>query len=107
MLCRGSSSSRATAWPMRAELHAALARLRPAEAEVLRLWAWEELAPAQIAVVLGISPNAVSIRLHRAKTVLRAELADGAGDDRRTNLGAEPGKDAAGAGHVRDDGGSR
>lgn len=90
-----------------AELHAALARLRPAEAEVLRLWAWEELAPAQIAVVLGVSANAVSIRLHRAKKALRARLGDCAGGDRRTNLGVELGKDAAGAGHVRDDGGSR
>jgi RNA polymerase sigma-70 factor, ECF subfamily len=52
----------------------ALAQLRPASAEVLRLWAWEELAPAQIAVVLGVTPNAVSIRLHRAKKELAAAL---------------------------------
>ena len=43
--------------------------------EVLRLWAWEELAPREIAVVLGTTPNAVSIRLHRAKARLRDELA--------------------------------
>lgn len=46
---------------------AALARLRPDEAELLRLWAWEQLGPAEIATVLGLSPNAVSIRLHRAR----------------------------------------
>lgn len=58
-----------------AELQMALAALRPAEAELLRLWAWERLTPAEIAAVLELSPNAVSIRLHRAKAALRAELA--------------------------------
>ncbi|WAB83499.1 sigma-70 family RNA polymerase sigma factor [Microcella daejeonensis] len=79
-----------------AEVRAALDRLRPAEAEVLRLWAWEELTPTQISVVLEISPNAVSIRLHRAKKALRAALLR---DERRK---VEPD-----AGHVGDDGGSR
>ncbi|WP_198940570.1 RNA polymerase sigma factor [Micromonospora sp. CB01531] len=61
--------------PLRDEaLTAALSRLRAEDAELLRLWAWEELAPAQIAVVLGISANAASIRLHRAKQRLREEL---------------------------------
>jgi RNA polymerase sigma-70 factor, ECF subfamily len=46
---------------------AALARLRPEEAELLRLWAWEQLGPAEIATVLDLTPNAVSIRLHRAR----------------------------------------
>ncbi|TNM69234.1 sigma-70 family RNA polymerase sigma factor [Streptomyces sp. NP160] len=59
--------------PVREAL-AALAVSRPASAEVLRLWAWEELAPAQMAVVLGVTPNAVSIRLHRAKKELAVEL---------------------------------
>ena len=57
------------------DLHAALAALPATDAEVLRLWAWEELAPREIAVVLGATPNAVSIRLHRAKARLREELA--------------------------------
>ena len=48
--------------------------LRPEDAEVLRLWAWEDLAPAGIAVVLGITANAASIRLHRAKERLRKHL---------------------------------
>lgn len=52
----------------------ALAALRPEEAELLRLWAWEELGPAQIAEVLGVTPNAVSIRLHRARGKLLEEL---------------------------------
>jgi len=46
---------------------AALAAMRPEEAELLRLWAWEQLGPSEIAEVLGISPNAASIRLHRAR----------------------------------------
>ena len=55
------------------DLGAALAGLRAEDAELLRLWAWEDLTAAQIAVVLDISPNAVSIRLHRAKQKLRDE----------------------------------
>jgi RNA polymerase sigma factor (sigma-70 family) len=46
---------------------AALRRLRPDDQEVLRLVAWEGLGHAEIAVVLGISVNAVAIRLHRAR----------------------------------------
>jgi len=55
-----------------------IACLRSDEQELLRLWAWEDLTPAEIAVVLGITPNAVSIRLHRA----RGRLADVLADDR-------------------------
>jgi RNA polymerase sigma-70 factor (ECF subfamily) len=42
--------------------------------EILRLWAWEELAPREIALVLGISANAASIRLHRATKRLKERL---------------------------------
>jgi RNA polymerase sigma-70 factor, ECF subfamily len=44
------------------------------DAELLRLWAWEQLTPGEIATVLEITANAVSIRLYRAKERLRAEL---------------------------------
>lgn len=44
------------------------------DAELVRLWAWEELGPAEIALVVGLSPNAVSIRLHRARQKLRSML---------------------------------
>jgi len=53
---------------------AALERLRTDEAELLRLWAWEQLGAAEIATVLGLTPNAVSIRLHRARGKLREIL---------------------------------
>ena len=52
----------------------ALARLRPEDAELLRLWAWEQLTAAEIAAVLDITANAASIRLHRARAKLRDEL---------------------------------
>ena len=44
-----------------------LARLKPADAELLRLSVWEEIAPREIAQVLGATPGAVSVRLHRAR----------------------------------------
>jgi len=50
----------------------ALASLSPADQELLRLVAWEELGNQQIAAVLDITPNAVAIRLYRA----RARFAD-------------------------------
>ncbi|MBU2664995.1 sigma-70 family RNA polymerase sigma factor [Actinoplanes bogorensis] len=56
------------------ELTEAVARLRAEDAEILRLWAWEELSASEIATVLRISANAASLRLHRAKQKLRDEL---------------------------------
>lgn len=49
------------------DVHRALAALRPDDRELLRLWAWEDLPPSDIAIVLGVSANAVRIRLHRAR----------------------------------------
>ena len=53
----------------------ALARLSEGERELLRLEGWEGLDIGQIATVLGISPNAVRIRLHRARKRLAREVA--------------------------------
>jgi RNA polymerase sigma-70 factor, ECF subfamily len=66
------------------DLAEALQALPEADRELLRLWAWEQLTPREIALALGISANAVSIRLHRAKQKLRDLLvarknADGSG----------------------------
>jgi len=52
----------------------AIAALPDADAELLRFWAWEQLSVSDIAVVLDVTPNAVSIRLHRAREKLRDEL---------------------------------
>ncbi|MET3768476.1 RNA polymerase sigma-70 factor (ECF subfamily) [Marisediminicola sp. UYEF4] len=57
-----------------ARVATALAGLRRDDAEILRLWAWDELTSPQLAVVLGISANAAAIRLHRAKARLKQEL---------------------------------
>ncbi|MEW2114969.1 sigma-70 family RNA polymerase sigma factor [Streptomyces sp. NPDC005474] len=64
-------------------LHEALAQLRALDREIVQLWAYEELTPSRIAEVTGLSANAVSIRLHRAKKKLAARL------ERKT--GARPG----------------
>lgn len=65
----------------------ALQLLSDGDRELLRLWAWEQLPPREIAVVLDISPNAASIRLHRATGRLRNHLA--------------PGKDPPGGGQLQ------
>ena len=44
---------------------------------MLRLAAWEELQPAEIAAVLGCSANAAAVRLHRARQRLAGEIAPG------------------------------
>ncbi len=56
-------------------LEQALAELSEADRELLRLWAWEQLEPREIAVVLQTSPNAVSLRLGRVKSKLESKLA--------------------------------
>ncbi|MGH9214515.1 MAG: RNA polymerase sigma factor [Acidimicrobiales bacterium] len=56
-------------------VHAALAGLDTADQEILRLVAWDDLTPAQAATVLGCSPGAARVRLHRARRRLAAELA--------------------------------
>ena len=50
-------------------------QLKAADREVLALATFEELPVATIATALGISANAVSIRLHRARKQLSALLA--------------------------------
>ena len=51
----------------------AAARLRPADQEILKLAAWEELPHDQISRLLGISVAAVDQRLHRARKRLAKE----------------------------------
>jgi RNA polymerase sigma factor (sigma-70 family) len=56
------------------DLEAALSLLAEADREVLRLAAWEELQPREIAAALGCSANAATVRLHRARRRLAAAL---------------------------------
>ena len=53
----------------------ALAQLREEDRDILRLAAWEGLSHGELAEVLGCSPNAAKIRLHRARKRLGARLA--------------------------------
>ncbi len=69
-------------------LEEALAGLPENDRELLRLWAWEQLAPREIATVLDITPNAASIRLHRAIGKLKEVLG--------------PRKSPGSAGHLED-----
>jgi len=59
------------------DVEEALARLGRADREVLRLAAWEELTPLEIAAVMGCSPNAAAVRLHRARQRLAEEMQRG------------------------------
>ncbi|MCU0262536.1 MAG: sigma-70 family RNA polymerase sigma factor [Candidatus Nanopelagicales bacterium] len=53
---------------------AALDDLSESDAELLRLWAWEQLDPAEIAEVLGCAPGTARTRMHRARARLREAL---------------------------------
>ena len=55
-------------------LRTAWMRLEKKEQSILALAALEDLKPAEIGVVLGLSTNAVSIKLHRARKKIEAIL---------------------------------
>ena len=57
-----------------AAIAAAMDDLAEADAELLRLWAWEGLEPTEIAAVLGCSPGTARTRMHRARARLREAL---------------------------------
>jgi RNA polymerase sigma-70 factor, ECF subfamily len=53
---------------------AALARLPEGDREAITLIAWDGLRPSEAAAVLGQTPTAFRVRLHRARRRLRREL---------------------------------
>lgn len=57
-------------------LEGAIESLTESEQEIVRLWAWERLEPRQIADALGMTSNAISVALARAKRKLREQLGD-------------------------------
>ncbi len=61
------------------DVHNALAQLSDLDRELVQLWAWEGLPPRDIAASLGMTANAVSIRLTRAKHKLAELLRKNAG----------------------------
>lgn len=52
----------------------ALRHLSDEDQELLRLDAWEQLAPRDIGLVLGLSPGTCRVRLHRARRRLAAQI---------------------------------
>jgi RNA polymerase sigma-70 factor (ECF subfamily) len=58
----------------RAQMLSALAALPEADREILTLVAWHGLSPAEAAAVVGCSPAAYSVRLHRARRRLEHAL---------------------------------
>ena len=57
--------------PSLLRVRAAMEQLRPADREALQLVAWDGLSNAEAAQVLGCTPNAVALRVHKAKARLR------------------------------------
>ena len=58
----------------------AVAALPPRDREVIVLFYLEELPVAQVAQLLGAKPNAIEVRLHRARQRLKTQLAGLIGD---------------------------
>lgn len=55
---------------------AAIRDLTELEQEIITMLIWDELAPREVAAILGLSPNAVRVRAHRARAKLKTALAD-------------------------------
>lgn len=55
---------------------AAIRDLPPLEQEIITMLIWDELTPREVAAVLGLTPNLVRVRAHRARAKLRAALTD-------------------------------
>jgi RNA polymerase sigma-70 factor (ECF subfamily) len=77
---RSSPSARLRRVELQAQVRAALLQLGERDREVLILRYLEELAPQEIAAVLGISPGAVSMRHARALLQLRNALGEVLGE---------------------------
>jgi RNA polymerase sigma-70 factor (ECF subfamily) len=78
-----------------ADVLEALAGLPSRDREILQLVAWDELTPAEAAVVLGVSDVTARTRLHRARARLRTAL------QRRTGSNEAPrGGHSQGDGHL-------
>lgn len=64
-------------------MRAALAALSDADREALMLVAWEGLDNERAAIVLGVSPQAFAVRMHRARRRLQVEI------ERRSDVWAD------------------
>ena len=77
---KASSETAANSDGSRERVQAAMEKLRPADREVLQLVIWDGLSHSQAAQVLGITTNAVALRLHKARSRLRRILASPPGN---------------------------
>ena len=73
---------------LRARLRAALSTLAPNWAEIVALRYFEGYSNVEIAAVLGTSPSAVGVTLHRARARLRVALTASLAATERTSLAA-------------------
>jgi RNA polymerase sigma-70 factor (ECF subfamily) len=55
---------------------AAIRHLPELDQEIITMLIWDDLAPREVAAVLGLTPNVVRVRAHRARAKLKAALAD-------------------------------
>jgi RNA polymerase sigma-70 factor (ECF subfamily) len=62
-------------------LAVALCELSPVDQEIITMIAADGLPPREVAAILGLSPNAVRIRAHRAREKLRALLGPATPDE--------------------------
>jgi RNA polymerase sigma-70 factor, ECF subfamily len=65
-------------------IRSCLSSLQPDERELLMLAGWEGLSAADIGRVLGCSPTAARIRLHRARARLKVEMAESTTPEKRS-----------------------
>ncbi|HEX3801782.1 MAG TPA: RNA polymerase sigma factor [Solirubrobacteraceae bacterium] len=77
-------------------LAAALSQLSPIDQEIITMIAADELPPREVATILGLSPNAVRIRAHRAREKLRALLGPTAPEEGADPADARPVAEARG-----------
>ena len=68
--------------PVQEQVLEALGKLNATQREALLLVHWERLSYAEAAQALGCSPNAVGIRVHKAKARMRTLLGEETGGDR-------------------------
>jgi RNA polymerase sigma factor (sigma-70 family) len=54
----------------------ALRQLPELEQEIITMLCWDGLAPREVAAVLGLTPNVVRVRAHRARAKLKQALVD-------------------------------
>jgi RNA polymerase sigma-70 factor (ECF subfamily) len=55
---------------------AAIRALPELEQEIITMLIWDELAPREVAAILGLTPNVVRVRAHRARAKLKGALGE-------------------------------